>query len=150
MDVCWSSLHRTGKSKCTQLGGLYQTMPWTAALGIIGGLACLSLPLTSGFTSKTIILKAVEYQHLFWPWVLLEIASAGVVFHAGIKFPYFVFFARNSRLRPKEAGKSMLIGMGILAFLCIYIGCFPQQLYSLLPHSDVVAKQCQAHFLEYI
>ena len=32
-------LYRTGKSKCTELGGLYKTMPITMVLGTIGALA---------------------------------------------------------------------------------------------------------------
>ncbi|MFT5170381.1 MAG: multicomponent Na+:H+ antiporter subunit D [Candidatus Marinamargulisbacteria bacterium] len=131
-------LHQTGKSKCTDLGGLYQAMPWTFAFGTIGALAISAVPFTSGFTSKTIILAAAEQAHLFWPWLILELASAGVVLHAGIKFPYFVFFAKDRGLRPKEANKSMLVAMGFLSFICIYLGCFPEVLYNILPHSELV------------
>ncbi|MBG91039.1 MAG: Na(+)/H(+) antiporter subunit D [Actinobacteria bacterium] len=134
-------LYRTGKSKLTQLGGLYRSMPICMILASIGAIASLSFPLTSGFTTKTMILMAAKYQHLFWPWVILEIASAGVLFHSGLKFPYFVFFNKDQGLRPKEAPKSMMLGMGILAFLCIYIGCFPEQIYQVLPHSDLVMKK---------
>jgi len=131
-------LHRTGKSKCTDLGGLYRSMPLTFIFGTIGALAISAMPLTSGFTSKTIILAAAENQHLFWVWIILEIASAGVFLHAGIKFPYFVFFAKDRGLRPKEANKSMLIAMGFLSAICIYLGCFPGALYNILPNSEVV------------
>ncbi|MEW6595014.1 MAG: Na(+)/H(+) antiporter subunit D [Thermodesulfobacteriota bacterium] len=131
-------LYRTGRSKCTELGGLYNTMPWTLILGGIGALAISSVPLTSGFTSKTIIIAAAANQHLFWAWLILEIASAGVFLHAGIKFPYFVFFAKDSGLRPAEAPKSMLAGMGLLAFLCLSLGMFPERLYDILPNSELV------------
>ncbi|MEE9169177.1 MAG: Na(+)/H(+) antiporter subunit D [bacterium] len=131
-------LYRVGKSKCTELGGLYQTMPWSLIFGAIGALSISSVPLTSGYTSKTIILLAAENEHLVWVWLILEIASAGVFLHAGIKFPYFVFFGKDSGLRPKETDKSMLIGMGILAFICIYLGCFPGILYDILPDTEIV------------
>ena len=127
-------LHRLGKSKCTDLGGLYKTMPLTMILGTIGALAISAVPLTSGFTSKTLILQASADQHMFWVWLVLEIASAGVFLHAGIKFPYFVFFAKDKGMRPKEAPPSMLIAMGILAFLCIFLGIYPDPLYSILPY----------------
>lgn len=133
-------LYRTGKSKCTDLGGLYRTMPWTLILGGIGALAISAVPLTSGFTSKTIIMAAAEHEHLIWVWLVLEIASAGVFLHAGIKFPYFVFFAKDKGLRPPEAGKPMLIAMGFLAFLCIYLGMFPNVLYNILPNPEVVRE----------
>ena len=141
-------LYRTGKSKCTDLGGLYITMPWTLIFGTIGALAISSVPFTSGFTSKTIIILASELQGFFWAWLILEIASAGVFLHAGIKFPYFVFFATDKGLRPKEAPKCMLFGMAILSFLCIYLGCFPESLYNILPDTDVVKAAMPVTFTE--
>jgi multicomponent Na+:H+ antiporter subunit D len=131
-------LFRTGKSKCTELGGLYKTMPLTMILGTIGALAISGVPLTSGFISKTLIVAAAEHKDYIWAWLVLEIASAGVFLHAGIKFPYFVFFNVDRGLRPKEAPKPMLIGMGLLAFLCILLGCHPTPLYNILPYSDAV------------
>jgi multicomponent Na+:H+ antiporter subunit D len=90
-SLLWMSagavLYRVGKSKCTDLGGLYKTMPWTLTFGTIGALAISAVPLTSGFTSKTIILHAAEHEHLFWPWLILEAASAGVFLHAGSSSP---------------------------------------------------------------
>ena len=50
-----SVLYMTGKRKCTDLGGLYKTMPITTICGIIGALAISSFPLTSGFISKSMI-----------------------------------------------------------------------------------------------
>jgi multicomponent Na+:H+ antiporter subunit D len=127
-------LHMTGKSKCTDLGGLYKTMPWTLLFGVIGALAISSFPGTSGFTTKSLIIEGTIHEHLFWPWLVLEVASAGVFLHAGIKFPYFVFFAKDKGLRPGETNWSMLIAMGFLAFLCIFLGLYPQPLYNILPY----------------
>lgn len=129
-----SVLYMTGKSKCTDLGGLYKTMPLTLIFGTIGALAISSFPGTSGFTTKSLIIEGSIHAHLFWPWLVLEIASAGVFLHAGIKFPYFVFFAKDQGLRPGETNKSMLIGMGFLAFICIFLGVYPEPLYNILPY----------------
>ncbi|MBM4325877.1 MAG: Na(+)/H(+) antiporter subunit D [Deltaproteobacteria bacterium] len=126
-------LAMTGKSKCTDLGGLYKTMPWTMFFGVIGALSISSFPGTSGFTSKSLIIQGAIQQHLAWVWLLLEIASAGVFLHAGIKFPYFVFFAKDKGLRPGETNKSMLAAMGFLSFLCIFLGVYPKPLYQILP-----------------
>lgn len=138
-SLLWMSagavLYRTGKSRCTELGGLYKTMPLTLIFGTIGALAISAVPLTSGFTSKTIIIAAAEHEHLLWPWIVLELASAGVFLHAGIKFPYFVFFNQDRGLSPKEAPSTMLWAMGILSFLCIYLGIRPQALYNILPYT---------------
>ncbi|MCB1661800.1 MAG: hypothetical protein KDI20_04315, partial [Pseudomonadales bacterium] len=51
-------LYRTGKRKCTDLGGLFRTMPLSCACGIVGALSISSFPLTSGFTTKTLISEA--------------------------------------------------------------------------------------------
>ena len=129
-----SVLYMTGKSKCTDLGGLYKYMPFTLIFGGIGALAISSFPATSGFTSKSLIIDGAVHEHLFWPWLILEIASAGVFLHAGIKFPYFVFFAKDKGLRPGETNKSMLIAMGFMSFLCIFLGVYPKPLYEILPY----------------
>ena len=58
-------------------------------------------------------------------WLALLFASAGVFHHAGIKIPFFAFFAHDSGIRTKEAPTNMLIAMGIAATLCIGIGVWP-------------------------
>jgi len=108
-------------------------MPLTLIFGTIGALAISSFPGTSGFTSKSLIIDGAVREHLMWVWIVLEIASAGVFLHAGIKFPYFVFFAKDNGLRPGETHKSMLIAMGFMAFLCLFIGVYPKPLYDILP-----------------
>ena len=141
-------LYRTGKSKCTDLGGLYNTMPLSLIFGGIGALAISSVPLTSGFTSKTIIIAAAANQHLLWAWLVLEIASAGVFLHAGIKFPYFVFFAKDKGMRPKEAPKTMLLAMAFLSFFCVYLGMFPERLYNILPDTEIVKSVMPHSFMD--
>lgn len=140
-----SVIHQVGKTKFTELGGLYKTMPLTLLFCIIGALAT-SAPLTIGFISKTIIILAAEYEHLVIPWIMLEVASAGVFLLAGIKYPYFVFFNKDQGLRPKEAPKSMLLAMGFLSFLCIFLGCFPEYLYNILPNAELVKAKMSYTF----
>lgn len=127
-------IYRTGKNKCTELGGLFRTMPLTAACGIIGALAISSFPLTSGFTTKSMISQAAVDESLVWVYMVLTAASAGVFLHAGIKFPWFVFFQRDSGLRPKDAPWNMGLAMVFFASLCILLGVFPELLYPLLPY----------------
>jgi multicomponent Na+:H+ antiporter subunit D len=128
-------IYRTGKNKCIELGGLFRTMPLTTACGIIGALAISSFPLTSGFTTKSMISQAAVDENLVWVYMALTAASAGVFLHAGIKFPWFVFFQRDSGLRPKDAPWNMGLAMIIFASLCIVLGIFPELLYNLLPYT---------------
>lgn len=131
-------LHRTGMRKCTDLGGLFRTMPITCICGIIGALAISSFPLTSGYTTKTMISVAAEQEHLVFVWYMLAAASAGVFLHAGIKFPWFVFFQKDSGLRPKDAPWNMAAAMIFFAFLCIALGVYPDPLYAMLPNASIV------------
>lgn len=127
-------IYRTGYSRCTDLGGLFRTMPLTTVCGIIGALAISSFPLTSGFTTKTLISVAAVDEGMMAVYLLLTAASAGVFLHAGIKFPWFVFFQKDSGLRPADAPWNMGLAMVIFAGLCIVLGVFPQLLYPLLPY----------------
>ncbi|MEQ9396587.1 Na(+)/H(+) antiporter subunit D [Haliea sp.] len=126
---------RTGMHLCTDVGGLFRTMPVTMWCGMIGALAISSFPLTSGFTTKTMISQASIDEGLVLVYFLLAAASAGVFLHAGIKFPWFVFFQKDSGLRPKDAPWNMTLAMLFFAGLCILLGVFPQLLYPLLPYA---------------
>ncbi|MGI9512491.1 MAG: Na(+)/H(+) antiporter subunit D [Anderseniella sp.] len=131
-------MYRTGMRKCTDLGGLFRTMPVTCICGIIGALAISSFPLTSGYTTKTMISVAAEQQHLVFVWYMLAAASAGVFLHAGIKFPWFVFFQKDSGLRPKDAPWNMAAAMIFFAFLCVALGIYADPLYAMLPNTTIV------------
>ncbi len=127
-------LYMTGKRKCTELGGLYKTMPFTLIFCLIGAASISAFPLFNGFTSKPMIIEASAEQNKATIWLLLQLASAGVFLHAGIKFPYFVFFAKDSGIRTRDPPLNMLLGMGIVAFLCILLGVYPEPLYKILPY----------------
>jgi multicomponent Na+:H+ antiporter subunit D len=128
-----SVLFMTGKRKCTDLGGLFRTMPLTTTCGIVGALSISSFPLTSGFVSKSMISEAAGLEGLAIVWYLLAAASAGVFLHAGIKFPWFVFFQKDSGLRPPDPPWNMRAAMILFAALCLILGMAPASLYALLP-----------------
>lgn len=128
-----SVLYMTGKRKCTDLGGLFRTMPLTAICGIIGALSISSFPLTSGFISKSMISQGAADEHMMVIWLLLVAASAGVFLHAGIKFPWFVFFQKDSGLRPDEPPWNMKAAMVLFSVICIGLGVYPDPLYAILP-----------------
>jgi len=127
-------IYRTGMNRCTDVGGLFRTMPLTTICGIIGALAISGFPLTSGFTTKTMISQAAANEGLMTVYLLLAAASAGVFLHAGIKFPWFVFFQKDSGLRPKDAPWNMGLAMVLFAGLCILLGVAPALLYQFLPY----------------
>jgi len=128
-------LLRTGTCNGTELGGLVKTMPWTAAFCIVGAASASAFPLFSGFISKSMIITAAGEQGYWIIWLILLFASAGVLYHSGIRIPYFAFFSEDKSHRVKEAPWPMLVAMGAAAFLCIIIGVFPAPLYAMLPFS---------------
>ncbi|HVH97842.1 MAG TPA: Na(+)/H(+) antiporter subunit D [Enhygromyxa sp.] len=150
-----SVLFMIGKRKCTDLGGLYKAMPITMWCGIIGALAISSVPLTSGFTTKSMVTDASAMTDLWGPvteingqivwdsllhpsvaWFVLVAASAGVFLHAGIKFPWFVFFqkpAPKNDDRKLDPPGNMKLAMILFAALCIALGVAPGPLYEILP-----------------
>lgn len=126
-------LYRTGRMNGSDLGGLYKSMPKTTVLCIVGAASISAFPLFSGFVSKSMVMSAALAEGYDWVWLALLFASAGVFHHAGIKIPFFAFFAHDSGIRCKEAPPHMLVAMLIAAALCIGIGCWPWALYALLP-----------------
>jgi multicomponent Na+:H+ antiporter subunit D len=150
-----SVLFMIGKRKCTDLGGLYKAMPITMWSGIIGALAISAVPLTSGFTTKSMITDAAAMTELWAPvaevngqmvwdsllhpsvaWFVLIAASAGVFLHAGIKFPWFVFFQKPAPAnddRKLDPPGNMKAAMVLFSALCIALGVAPGPLYDILP-----------------
>jgi multicomponent Na+:H+ antiporter subunit D len=142
-----SVLYMTGRRKCSDLGGLFHSMPITTICGTIGALAISSFPLTSGFISKSMISQAASDEGMLAVWLLLAAASAGVFLHAGIKFPWFVFFQKDSGLRPADPPATMKWAMILFAFLCIALGIWTEPLYRILPYPVEYVPYTAAHVL---
>ena len=128
-------LHVTGESRGSELGGLYKKMPGTTVLCMVGAASISAFPLFSGFVSKSLVMSAVLQEGYQGVWLALLFASAGVFHHAGIKIPFFAFFAHDSRFvaTAHEPPANMMVAMSVSALLCVAVGCFPAALYALLP-----------------
>ena len=83
-------------------------------------------------------------------WYLLAAASAGVFLHAGIKFPWFVFFQKDSGLRPADPPWNMRAAMIFFAVLCIGLGVLPGPLYALLPYPVDFVPYTASHVVFYL
>ncbi len=140
-----SVLHMTGKIKCTEIGGLYKTMPLTCLFCMVGAASISAFPLFSGFVSKSMVVSASAHEKMAVVWLILQFASAGVFHHAGIKVPFFTFFGHDSGIRTKEPPWNMLLAMGLAAFLCVGIGIYPDPLYRILPFPVEYVPYTGAH-----
>jgi multicomponent Na+:H+ antiporter subunit D len=126
-------LEMTGTSKLNELGGLYKRMPWAMVFTVIGGISISGFPLTSGFISKSMIIAAAGASHHPVLMLMMDLAAVGTFLSVGIKLPYFIWFGKDSGVEAKDAPWNMNLGMAIAAFLCFFLGIFPDYLYKMLP-----------------
>jgi len=142
----------TGRSKFTELGGIYKYMPITFWLYMIGAFSISGFPLFNGFVSKTMTVHASALIHQPIIWLLLEGASIGTFLHTGLKLPWNVWFAREkpADVEAKEPPKNMLAGMGLTAFLCVFFGVYPgyKILYDMLPYPVHYEPYALGHVIE--
>lgn len=133
-----------GTAKFNELGGLYKYMPIAFWLYMIGGFSISGFPLFNGFISKTMTIEAAELIQKPVIYLLLEGATVGTFLHTGLKLPWNIWLQGREEPPPDIRAKlkdsafntplHMLIGMGILAFLCVFMGVYPKILYDMLPY----------------
>ncbi|MEK9726880.1 MAG: proton-conducting transporter membrane subunit [Candidatus Margulisiibacteriota bacterium] len=154
-SVLWTSagnlIYLTGKHKYSDLSIFNRRLPLLLLLAIIGALSISSFPFTSGYISKSIILKSVELAHLFTPWLLLEFASFGVVLLVFCKFIYHAFFYKNSfgvvKNISNQLNPLMLFSSIIFSAACIYLGLFPKIVYEIIPFSKYLMAKIPSDFI---
>lgn len=137
---CGTVLYMTGRSKFTELGGLYRKMPWTLLFTLVGALSISAFPLFSGFISKSMTIAAGYEAHHYWAAYLLMLASIGTFVSIGLKLIYNIWFGEcradeETWGRAADPGWNMMAAMGVTAFLCLFMGIFPGSLYQLLPYA---------------
>ncbi len=136
-------LHATGKSKFTELGGLYKKMPATLIFLLIGSISVSAFPFLSGFVSKSMIITAAFESHILWAGFLLTVVSAGTFLVAGLRLPWLLFFGENrcsdeTWERACDPPWNMQLAMTIAGFLCVLVGSYTPFLYNMLPNAEVV------------
>ena len=135
-------IHATGKSKFTELGGLYRKMPFTMVSIIIGGISVSAFPFFSGFVSKSIIIAASYHEHLLLAGFLLTMVSAGTFLVAGLRLPYLLFFSdfrgdSETYEKASDPPWNMQLAMVSAGILCFLVGSYLPFLYTMLPHQDI-------------
>ena len=146
-------LYMTGKTKFTELGGLYAKMPITFFFTMIGCLSISGAPLFAAWASKSMIISPGFEHHINWASWLLMFGATGTFMYNGLKLPYFLFFGKNncSEETWERAGDppwNMLIAMTLGATLCVVVGSAPGLLYDLLPYHVEYTPHTLYHFAE--
>jgi len=118
-----------------EMGGIFKHMKITGAMMLVGALALVGFPLTSGFYSKDkIVLSAYEYGSVtnsaiaYLPWLFLVF---GVLLTATYTFrAYFLVFTGKPRSHaaehPHEAPPVMLLPLAVLAVCSLAFGALTQ------------------------
>jgi formate hydrogenlyase subunit 3/multisubunit Na+/H+ antiporter MnhD subunit len=129
--------HATGTRELDRLGGLRRTMPWTAALFLVGAAAISGLPPLNGFASEWLVYLAAFHSlggRATGAATLAVLAAPALALVGGLAAACFAkvvgtVFLGNPRTADAERGHeppvSMLVPMGILAAICVVIGLFP-------------------------
>ena len=136
--------HATGTRDLDQLGGLARRMPVTAALFGIGALSISALPGFNGFASEWLLLESLLHgfaDHSDATVVALLVGVAALAITGGLTAAAFVKalgvgFLGQARTAgaagAREVAPSMLVGMALLAALCIALGIAPGVLLRVL------------------
>ena len=143
----------TGRRSMTALGGrkLYQKMPITLILYMVGAFSISGVPLFNGFVSKTMVVAAAGALHRPVIELMLHLASVGTWLSVGLKLPWGTWFGvpkgDEDVVDAKEPPINMLIGMGIASFLCLLTGIYPKLLYHLLPYDVSFHPYAASHVI---
>ncbi len=138
-----SVVHATHTRDIEHMGGLACRMPWTSALFFTGAVAIAALPPLNGFASEILIFisffSAVAVVDPLIK-VLLLVCLALFALTSALSAACFVKAFGSVFLALPRSGESagaeevppaMLIGPGILAIACIFLGLFAYQLFLL-------------------
>ena len=130
-------LHRTHQRDLDQLGGLIRRMPWTAGFFLVGCVSISGLPPFNGFVSEWLTFQAALQApqlangvlRAVIPVTAASLALAAALAAACFVKAYGVAFLGRARSRhaehAREVSRGMLMGMGLLAVLCLLFGVLP-------------------------
>jgi NADH:ubiquinone oxidoreductase subunit 5 (subunit L)/multisubunit Na+/H+ antiporter MnhA subunit len=122
---------RTGTTDLGKLGGLARYMPITFACFLVAALSISGIPPFNGFVSKWMIYQGIiesagAKNPLWIVWLAAAMFGSALTLASFMKLLHAIFLGRPSKDfgYVKEADRSMLIPVLILAFLCIIFGVF--------------------------
>jgi hydrogenase-4 component B len=143
-------LHSTHTRDMEQMGGLIKRMPKTAVCFLVGAVAISALPPLNGFVSEWLTYQALlqgfgatgSLVRLMFPLGGAMLALTGALAAACFVKAFGITFLAQPRseqaARAHEAAPTMILGMGLLAASCIFLGLFPTAFLALF---DPITRQ---------
>jgi NADH-quinone oxidoreductase subunit M len=130
---------QTGIRDMKEMGGLAQRMPWTATLCVIGSMILSAIPPLAGFQAEWVMFTGIFQNGITGqlPYLIIGIVAIFATFltSAYTFWPVLrIFFGPLGQTMEhvKEAPKSMLIPLFVLAFTSLIIGLFPNIILQFL------------------
>ncbi|HEY3420522.1 MAG TPA: hydrogenase 4 subunit B [Methanomassiliicoccales archaeon] len=142
-----SILFATHTRDMEKLGGLAKRMKWTGIIFFIGALSIAAIPPFNGFVSEWLIFQSLLQSFQIADVtvkILLPVAIAVLALTGALAAVCFVrLFGITFLAKPrsehaehaKEVPRTMLVGSGIVAFLCIATGVMS---FAIIPYVDQV------------
>ena len=130
-------LHATHTRNMEDMGGLAKRMPQTAFFFLVGAVAISALPPLNGFISEWLTYQSLlqgfgttpSLIRLMFPLSGAMLALTGALAAACFVKAYGITFLAQPRSEhaghAHEAPFPMLVGQGILAVACVFLGLFP-------------------------
>ena len=128
-----------------QMGGLLKRMPWTGFFFLIGAISISAIPPFNGFASEWLTYQALlalgsaklgVAMNIMGPVLGAALALTGALAAACFVKAFGIMFLALPRSdkaeKAKEVPRTMLVGMGLLAFLCLLFGVMPFMAFNLL------------------
>jgi hydrogenase-4 component B len=142
-----SILFATHTKDMEKLGGLARRMKWTGIIFFIGALSIAAIPPFNGFVSEWLIFQALlqSFQipdmtvKILLPVAIAILALTGALAAVCFVRLFGIVFLAKPRTEQaehaKEVPRTMLVGSGLAAFLCIATGVLS---FAIIPYVDQV------------
>ncbi|RJQ50681.1 MAG: hydrogenase 4 subunit B [Nitrospiraceae bacterium] len=143
-------LHATHERNMEEMGGLIHSMPWTAALFLVGCVSISALPPFNGFVSEWLTFQAFLLSPAL-PSPLLKLliplgaallaltgALAAACFVKAFGVTFLGHWRGHHNPRVQEAGLTMRAGMILAALTCLFLGLVPT---ALIEWMDILTEQ---------
>lgn len=139
-----SVLHAMHTKNMEKLGGLIKVMPYTSLFFLIGSVSICALPPFNGFVSEWLTYQSLllgfnvpsTVVKIISPLGGAALALTGALAAATFVKAFGISFLGMPRSKhaeeAKEASPSMILGMAMLAVLCLLLGIFPGFILSVI------------------
>ncbi len=115
-------MYRVGSVRIEAMAGLGRRMPWTMAAFVVGGLSLIGVPLTVGFVSKWLLVRAALEQGLWGVAIVVLVGSllAAAYVWRVVEAAYFSPLPEGSSAR--EAPLGLLVPIWGLTIANLFFG----------------------------